>query len=138
MIDETPRSRMARIAAESALVRVVHHYGRRPEFVVIGGLVPELLCAESEYQHAGTTDIDVQLNLEIACGSVNTERLERALRNAEFEPDGEYSWRWIAESGRNRAVVKFELLADLDDVPAESTVNFERCEQLGAVNLRGR
>jgi len=137
MIDETPRSRVARIAAESALVRVVHHYGRRPEFVVIGGLVPELLCAESEYQHAGTTDIDVQLNLEIACGSVNTERLERALRNAEFEPDGEYSWRWTADSGRNRAVVKFELLADLDDVPAESTVNFERCEQLGAVNLRG-
>jgi len=137
MIDEIPRSRVARIAAERALVRVVHHYGRRPEFVVIGGLVPELLCVESEYQHAGTTDIDVQLNLEISCGSVNAKRLERALRNAEFEPDGEYSWRWTAESGKNRAVVKFELLADLDDVPAESTVNFEKCEQLGAVNLRG-
>ena len=60
MIDENTRSRAAREAAESALVRVVHQYGRRPEFIVIGGLVPELLCAKSEYIHAGTTDIDVR------------------------------------------------------------------------------
>ena len=86
MTDESPRSRIARLAAERALVRVVHHYGKLPEFVVIGGLVPELLCAKSEYKHAGTTDIDVQVNLEIACGSVNSERLETALKNAEFEP----------------------------------------------------
>jgi hypothetical protein len=137
VIDENPRSRAAREAAERALVRVVYHYGQRPEFIVIGGLVPELLCAGSEYMHAGTTDIDVQVNLEIACGAVNTERLEHALRNAEFEPDGEHSWRWSTQSGRTRAVVKFELLADLYDVPAESTVNFDKCEQLGAVNLRG-
>jgi hypothetical protein len=63
--DEAPRSRRARTAAESALVRVVHHYGTRPEFVVLGGLVPELLCAGSELQHAGTTDIDVQVNLNM-------------------------------------------------------------------------
>jgi hypothetical protein len=135
--NETPRSRVAREAAERALVRVVHHYGKKPEFVVIGGLVPELLCSESEYTHAGTTDIDVQVNLEIACGSVNTERLEYALLNAEFEPDGEHSWRWTVQSPRNRAIVKFELLADLDDVPADRTVVFEKCEQLGAANLRG-
>lgn len=78
------RSRAARRAAESALVRVVHHYGKRPEFVLLGGLVPEFLCAASGFQHAGTTDVDVQVNLEIACGAVNTRRLEGALRNAEF------------------------------------------------------
>lgn len=61
MADEIPRSRVARVAAESALVRVVHHYGERPEFVVLGGLVPELLCSTSSYQHAGTTDVDVQV-----------------------------------------------------------------------------
>ena len=43
MADETPRTRAARAAAERALIRVVHHYGGRPEFVVIGGLVPDLL-----------------------------------------------------------------------------------------------
>lgn len=79
---ESPRSRAARDAAERALVRVIHHYGTRPEFVVLGGLVPELLETGSGFQHAGTTDVDVQVDLEIACGSVHTKRLEHALRNA--------------------------------------------------------
>jgi hypothetical protein len=54
--DEIPRSRAARVAAETALVRVVHHYGSRPEFVLMGGLLPEYLCAESGFRHAGTPD----------------------------------------------------------------------------------
>lgn len=135
MVDEEPRSRRARAAAEQALVRVVHHYGERPEFVVLGGLVPELLCADSDFSHAGTTDIDVQVNLEIACGSVNTARLERALKNAEFVPDNENVWRWRTDETIGRAVVKFELLADLDDQPADRTVHFDGCENLGAAQF---
>ena len=127
---------MARRAAERALVRVVHHYGSRPEFVVLGGLVPELLCAGSPLRHAGTTDIDVQVNIEIGSGAANTARLERALRNAEFEPDDERVWRWI-DATTARTVVKFELLADLDDEAAGTTIQFAGCSQLGAVNLRG-
>lgn len=61
MPDEVPRSRQARAAAEQALVRIVHNYGSRPEFVVLGGLVPELLCSGSTFRHAGTTDVDVQV-----------------------------------------------------------------------------
>ena len=137
MDDEAPRSRAAREAAERALVRVVHHYGAKPEFVVLGGLVPELLCSGSEWQHAGTTDVDVQVDLEIACGAVNTARLEQALRNAEFEPDNERVWRWMADGTNTRTVVKFELLADVGSAPANSTVHFDACEELGAVNLRG-
>ena len=45
MADESPRTRSARDAAERALIRVVHHYGSRPEFVLLGGLVPDLLCS---------------------------------------------------------------------------------------------
>jgi hypothetical protein len=116
---------------------VVHHYGARPEFVVLGGLVPELLCSGSGFQHAGTTDVDVQADLEIACGSVKTQRLERALLNAEFVPDGEYAWRWRAEGAPATAIVKFELLADLETAPAGSSVRFDGCESLGAANLRG-
>ena len=41
MPDEAPRSQTSRTAAEAALVRVVHHYGSRPEFVLLGGLMPE-------------------------------------------------------------------------------------------------
>lgn len=137
MPDDALRSQSARRAAERALVRVVHHYGARPEFVVLGGLIPELLCASSEYPHAGTTDIDVQVNLEIAYGSVNAVRLEHALRNAEFEPDSEYAWRWRADGPDARTIVKSELLADLDDHPANVQIRFDGCEALGAANLRG-
>lgn len=137
MPEEPERSRSARRAAEAALVRVVHHYGARPEFVVLGGLVPDLLCSTSPYRHAGTTDIDVQVNLELACGAVNTRRLELALKNAEFQPDEARIWRWIADGPGARMVVKFELLADLDDQPAGVDVRFDGCERLGAANLRG-
>jgi hypothetical protein len=118
-------------------VRVVRHYGARPEFVVLGGLVPELLCSGSGFRHAGTTDVDVQVDLEIACGSVNTKRLEQALRNAGFEPDGEHVWRWRAEDLPGPAIVRFELLADLDTAPAGASVRFDGCDSLGAANLRG-
>jgi hypothetical protein len=137
MPDETPRSRAARAAAEQALIRVVHHYGGRPEFVLLGGLVPELLCSTSDVRHAGTTDVDVQVDLEIALGSTSAGRLERALRNAEFAPDGQRAWRWVAAGPAPRVVVKFELLADQDDLPSEATVTFDGCDDLGAVNLRG-
>lgn len=137
MADDPPRSRAARAAAERALIRIVHHYGARPEFVVLGGLVPELLCGSNVFSHAGTTDIDVQVDLEIACGAVNTSRLEQALRNAEFEPDHEHIWRWRADGGDAGTIVKFELLTDLDDAPAGANVAFDGCDHLGAANLRG-
>lgn len=134
---EAPRSRRARAAAEAALVRVAHHYGTRPEFVLIGGLVPDLLCAGSPYTHAGTTDIDVQVDLEIQAGSVNARRLERALVDAGFTPDGRHGWRWVAEEPTPRTVVKFELLADDGTAPAGATLNFDGCDHLAAANLRG-
>lgn len=134
---DAPRSRVARAAAEAALVRVVHQYGERPEFVVLGGLVPELLCSASPFVHSGTTDVDVQVDLEIAAGAVHTARLERALRNADFEPDADRSWQWMAQGLGTKVIVRFELLADLDDVPQGATVTFDECDHLGAANLRG-
>ena len=135
--DPPPRSRVAREAAERALVRIIHHYGARPEFVLLGGLVPELLCAGSEFQHAGTTDVDVQVDLEIAYGAVNAARLEQALRNAEFEPEDDRIWRWVADGAVAGTVVKFELLADLRDQRTGERISFDACENLGAVNLHG-
>ena len=133
---EPVRSQAARAAAELALVRVVHHYCGRPEFVLLGGLVPALLCATSNVRHAGTTDVDVQVDLEIASGAANVVRLEQALRKAEFEPDTHDIWRWRSIGGP-QAVIKFELLAYLPDVPTETVIKFDGCNDLGAVNLRG-
>jgi hypothetical protein len=138
MADEDPaRSRTARTAAELALVRVADFYGGRPEFVLLGGLVPAILCAASGTRHAGTTDVDVQVDLEISAGSVNAARLEHALRRADFRPDGTSIWRWKSSGGPQGAIVKFELLADLDTHPAGATIRFNHCDELGAANLRG-
>lgn len=134
---EMERSRAARAAAEAALVAVIHHYGQRPEFVVLGGLVPELLCSNSQWQHAGTTDVDVQVDLEVAAGSVNAQRLEAALTEAGFRADTERVWRWVSAAGGTPAVVKFELLSDQADIPDNTTVRFAGCNNLGAANLRG-
>jgi len=134
---ELERSRAARAAAEAALVAVIHHYGQRPEFVVLGGLVPELLCSNSQWQHAGTTDVDVQVDLEVAAGSVKAQRLEVALMSAGFRADNERVWRWVSAAGGTPAVVKFELLTDQADIPDNTTVRFAGCDNLGATNLRG-
>ena len=104
---------------------------------MLGGLVPELLCAKSRFQHAGTTDVDVQVDLEIACGAVHTARLEQALRNAEFVPENDQVWQWVADGAAATVVVRFELLADLSDQRSEATIKFDECQSLGALNLRG-
>ena len=136
--EEPPRSAEARAAAELALVRVIHYYGETPSFVLLGGLVPALLCAGAPWRHAGTTDVDVQVNLEIATGSHHAPRLERALGGAGFSPSADRVWRWVTSTaGGTKAEVKFELLADLDDQPAGAEVVFDGCEHLGAANLSG-
>jgi len=136
--EESERSTRARRAAELALVRVCNHYGGRPNFVLLGGLVPQLLCSATGLRHMGTTDVDVQVNLEIDGGSEQASRLERALRNADFLPDFERVWRWeTVQGGGYKAVIKFELLADLDYVAQGADVSFDETDGLGAVNLRG-
>lgn len=72
------RTREARETSERALAAVVRQYGDVPDFVVLGGLVPDVLCTRSTVSHAGTSDVDVQVDLEIAQGSANAPRLERA------------------------------------------------------------
>lgn len=104
---------------------------------MLGGLVPELLCSRSAFEHAGTIDVDVQVDLEIACGAVNTARLERALRDAGFAPENTRIWCWVTDGTIDAPTVKFELLADLQNQPGEVTIVFDACENLGAVNLRG-
>lgn len=130
------RSRQARQLAEAALRRIVVAYGDVPRFVLLGGLVPDLLCTGAAIEHAGTTDVDVQVDIEIAGGSPNAARLEAALRSAGFVPDRQRAWRWEDHDAPGM-VVKAEFLADLDDVPDHTTVTFDGCEQLGAINLRG-
>lgn len=43
----------AYLGTRAALTR----HGHMTEFVVLGGFVPELLCASGSFRHAGTTDV---------------------------------------------------------------------------------
>lgn len=91
------RARSARDAAERALIRVVHHYGSRPEFVLLGGLVPDLLCSASAQRHAGTTDVDVQVDLEIAAPWLREHERQRTpsawTTGVDRRADGEFARR---------------------------------------------
>lgn len=111
-------------------------YGDIPELVLLGGLVPDLLCTTASRHHEGTTDVDIQVDLEIQDGSENAARLEGALTRAGFRPDDERIWRWRDRTAPE-LVVKVELLADLDEVPNHRAICFDDCAALGAVNLRG-
>ena len=138
MSEDPERTGRARRAAELALVRVCSHYGERPNFVLLGGLVPALLCSDSGRLHAGTTDVDVQVDLEIAGGAEHARRLEIALKNADFRVDSERVWRWeTVQGGGYKAVIKFELLADIETERQGANVHFRETDKLGAVNLRG-
>jgi hypothetical protein len=55
-----------------------------PPSVLLGGLVPGLLCSNPATRHAGTTDVDVQVDLEFQSGFENSPRLEQALKEARF------------------------------------------------------
>jgi hypothetical protein len=135
--EERPRSRAAREVAEAALVAVAHRYGTASGFVLLGGLVPELLCATSSQRHVGTSDVDVHLDLETALGPLDAGRLEDALRAAGLAPDDRAAWRWVGFDPERRAAVTFELLADLDTAPAGATVRLPSSPSLAAINVRG-
>lgn len=135
-MSDVVRSRRARDLAEQALVRLVRAYGDIPKFVLLGGLVPDLLCRRAPHAHEGTTDVDVQVNLEIQSGAENAARLEETLLRSGFTPDRQEIWRWRDETDHG-LVVKVEFLSDLRDVEERSTITFDNCNSLGAVNLRG-
>ena len=67
-VDTDTGERQRCSSATLMLVRVVRPYGGRPGFVLLGGLVPAPLCANSPWRGVGTTDVDVQVNFEIAGG----------------------------------------------------------------------
>ena len=99
---EEERSPEARARAESALVRLLHEIGdEAPFLVVLGGLVPAVLAADTAGvipEHLGTTDIDILLVSHIDPGA-DLGVVERALEALQFEPDPEQDgWRWQGTS----------------------------------------
>lgn len=134
------RSPEARRLAEIALGRLVLEL-RDDEvpFVVLGGLVPEILTRGQDPpvpQHLGTTDVDLQLDLSLQVEPYEgLQRLEAALDEAGFTPSqGNEGWRW--ETQVDSATIKIEFLCELDGHP-EGVAEIPDCERLRLSNLRG-
>ncbi len=109
-----------------------------PPFIVLGGLVPELLTRFQNIPvplHLGTTDVDMLLDFQVADNN-NLSTVEKVLDRLGFLPKaGTNGWRWI---GYIRGMpVKLEFLCEFDDVNAEQVVRPHGCLKLGAMNLRG-
>lgn len=69
--------------------------------------------------------------MELASGAEHTRRLEIALKNADFRVDAERVWRWeTVQGGSYKAVIKFELLADLDDQLQGANVHVDNTEKV--------
>lgn len=97
--------------------------------------MPALLCP----RHAGTTDIDVHIDLEVQTNMHDDlRRLEAALVASDFVPDKERVWRWKAPTiSGPQAEIRCEILTDSNTQPANVTIRFDSCDNLGAANLRG-
>ncbi len=105
---------------ERVLVTLLSGLGPWKDSVyLIGGLVPRYLVPErppGTSAHAGTSDVDVVVELEMLANTDAYRTLEKNLKRLGFEraenDDGEkQSWRWRTKSETGISVI-LELLAD--------------------------
>jgi hypothetical protein len=118
-LDSEPRSREARARAEETLVRFALLAGEHTaDFVVIGGLNPELLAPHAPAPHQGTTDVDLlfALGFDDIASDRNFQWLDEALARGGFTSKN--GWRWDAFLGDSR--VRLEFLCDVWDHTADT------------------
>lgn len=103
-------------ACEVALVALLRAFGSlKDDLRLVGGLVPRYLTPEQPPQvpaHAGTTDVDVVLNITVLAAKGSYDKLKRQLKSggfARYQPkDGPpSSWQWEYAAGNTPIVVEF-------------------------------
>lgn len=134
-MDSEPRSRRARARAEEALVRFALLAGDHAnDFVVIGGLNPDLLAPDAPAPHEGTTDVDLlfALGFDDVSAPSSFAWLDGALDAGGFTSHN--GWRWDAMIGGS--LVRLEFLCDIWDHIAD-TVPLPGSHQAVASKLAG-
>ena len=124
---------------EQTLVTLLHRMGPWKHTVfLVGGLVPRYLFPQST--HAGTTDVDLVVNLELMAGTEAYRTLEKNLKEMGFarsvEEGKPVHWRWrraVTES----ITVLVELLCDQEDVDSGKAVQLPGEKRLSALNIKG-
>lgn len=115
-------------ACEIALVALLRAFGSlKNDLRLVGGLVPRYLTPSRPPEvpeHAGTTDVDVVLNITVLAAKGTYDKLKRQLKEGGFiryQPDAKSpvsSWQWVYDAGGTPIVVEF--LQHTDD-PRQSS-----------------
>lgn len=133
-----PRNRQARARAEEALVRFALLTGEHAtDFIVIGGLNPDLLAPAAPHPHLGTTDVDLLFELGFVYDrdELNFGWLDRALVDGGFTvADNTAGWQWTGVLGD--ALVRLDLLCDVYDSPGQP-IHLPGAAEATAQNLAG-
>ncbi len=92
------------LSCERALVTLLRSFGTfKTTLRLVGGLVPRYLTPEMPPDvpaHAGTSDVDIVLNLQVLSDDKVYKKLARQLKDCGFkryvDPDGKgHNWRWV-------------------------------------------
>ena len=124
---------------ERTLVTLLHRMGPWKHAVfLVGGLVPRYLFPQST--HAGTTDVDLVVNLELMAETEAYRTLEKNLKEMGFtrsvEEGKPVHWRWrkaVTES----ITVLVELLCDQEETASGKAVHLPGEKRLSALNIKG-
>lgn len=130
------------LACERTLLTLMSAFGSlRDTLRLIGGLVPRYLTPEMPPDipmHAGTSDVDIVLNLEVLASGNEYTSLAGQLKARGFKrwvEDGKVaSWRWRLQVDAHVEVV-VELLRDAGDEEAGRTVSVS-AEHVSALTIK--
>ena len=127
---------------ETALVVLLQAFGSLKDTLrLVGGLVPRYLTPARPPEvppHAGTTDVDVVLNMSVLAAKGTYAKLRGQLKDNGFVPyepaPGKVSsWQWVYEL--NGHPVRIEFLQNTDDPSRSGTLNTVDGEGVSAVQF---
>jgi hypothetical protein len=131
------------LACERALVTLLHGFGTLKHTVrLVGGLVPRYLTPEKPPDvpaHAGTSDVDVVLNLQVLAEGEAYKTLAEQLKDKGFEraknaKGNPSSWRWQRKVSEHEFVL-VEFLRDADEELPGSVQSVED-EKISALAIK--
>ena len=130
------------LACERTLLTLLSAFGNLKETLrLIGGLVPRYLTPESPPDvpsHAGTSDVDIVLNLEVLAAGDEYRSLETQLKVRGFIRGGEEgdtsSWRWRRRVDEHIEVV-VEFLRDSGEHTPGRAINVDK-EGVSALTIK--
>lgn len=133
------------VLCERALVTLLRGLGPwKRGIYLVGGLVPRYLIPvrgdSAVVEHAGTTDVDILLDLNIIASIEAYRKLEENLRATGFERSARegkpqhYRWKNEIEPGKSVVV---DLLCDVSSVKGGQAIPVSGERRLSALNIPG-